>query len=172
MGAQASKDIGDESQELRESLSKAGLSDDRLCMGMTALLRARDAVVSHISVALEPMGLTTSEFLVISTLAVRRERGVRLGLLANAVLLHPTTVTQLIDALEDKGMVERKPDPKDRRSIRAVLTKAGWTTNKKAIATLDKIDFGLTGITPEGANLILNTLEPIKGGLWSSKPYS
>lgn len=34
-------------------------------------------------------------------------------------------VTRLLKILEDKGLVERQPDPKDRRSHHIVLTKAG-----------------------------------------------
>jgi len=155
---------------MRQVLSRVGLSDNRLYMGMTAILRAREAIVSQLSRALKPVGISTSELVILSTLAIRHRSGMRLGVLAKAVLLHPTTVTQLVDNLAANGMVERKPDPKDRRSILAVLTDAGWERTREAIKSLESTDFGLAGISPEGAHQILETLEPLESGLWSGDP--
>jgi DNA-binding MarR family transcriptional regulator len=36
-----------------------------------------------------------------------------------------TVMTYLLDDLEDAGLIERKPDPSDRRARRIVLTEAG-----------------------------------------------
>jgi len=145
------------SQALRRALGEAGLEDDRLYLAMTALLRR----------ALGSKGMSTSEFLVLSTLSTRREQGISLGQLADGVLLHPTTVTQLVDALEARGMVERRSHPQDRRSILAVLTESGWEQTRDAIDELGKVKFGLAGVSLQGAELILETLEGLDSGLWS-----
>jgi len=157
------------SQALQQALSEAGLEDDRLYLAMTAVLRARESVVSELARALGVIGLSTSEFLVLSTLSTRRERGISLGQLADGVLLHPTTVTQLVDALEARGMVKRKSHPRDRRSILAVLTELGWEHTRGAIVEMGKVKFGLAGISLEGAELILRTLECLDRGLWSGQ---
>jgi MarR family transcriptional regulator, organic hydroperoxide resistance regulator len=39
--------------------------------------------------------------------------------------LHGTTMTRMADALVDKGLVERKPDPEDRRVVRVSLSTVG-----------------------------------------------
>jgi DNA-binding MarR family transcriptional regulator len=39
--------------------------------------------------------------------------------------LHGTTMTRMVDALIEKGMVERRPDPDDRRIVRVALTHSG-----------------------------------------------
>ena len=39
--------------------------------------------------------------------------------------LHGTTMTRMVDALIDKGLVERRPDPEDRRIVRVALSPAG-----------------------------------------------
>jgi len=134
---------------------------------LTALLRARESVVNKLARALGSKGLSTSEFLVLSTLSTRREQGISLGQLADGVLLHPTTVTQLVDALEARGMVERRSHPQDRRSILAVLTESGWEQTRDAIDELGKVKFGLAGVSLQGAELILETLEGLDSGLWS-----
>ena len=40
----------------------------------------------------------------------------RLGLLAQAFGLDPSTITRQVQALEHEGLVERRPDPTDRRA--------------------------------------------------------
>ena len=51
-----------------------------------------------------------------------------LGELADDLVMTPRNVTGLVDRLERQGMVERVPDPEDRRSVRARLTPAGRET--------------------------------------------
>jgi DNA-binding MarR family transcriptional regulator len=48
-----------------------------------------------------------------------------LGDLADALESTPRNITGLVDHLERDGLVERVPDPEDRRSVRARLTAAG-----------------------------------------------
>ena len=48
-----------------------------------------------------------------------------LGDLANELDSTPRNITGLVDHLERDGLVERIPDPSDRRSVRARLTPAG-----------------------------------------------
>ena len=51
--------------------------------------------------------------------------GVPLGALAGKLHVSPRNVTGLIDHLERDGLVERVPDPADRRSVLARLTERG-----------------------------------------------
>jgi DNA-binding MarR family transcriptional regulator len=48
-----------------------------------------------------------------------------LGALANAEQVRPPTMTRLVGALEDRGLVTRQPDPDDRRVVRMVATAKG-----------------------------------------------
>jgi DNA-binding MarR family transcriptional regulator len=48
-----------------------------------------------------------------------------LGTLAEDLDSTPRNITGLVDHLERDGLVERVPDPEDRRSVRARLTEAG-----------------------------------------------
>ena len=50
-----------------------------------------------------------------------------LGDLAHDLDSTPRNITGLVDHLERDGLVERVPDPDDRRSVRASLTEAGRT---------------------------------------------
>ena len=52
-------------------------------------------------------------------------QGLPLGVLAGRLLVSPRNVTGLIDNLERDGLVVRVPDPADRRSVLARLTRQG-----------------------------------------------
>ena len=45
--------------------------------------------------------------------------------LAEALELHPSTVTSLVDALVERGLLERRADADDRRVVRVALTTEG-----------------------------------------------
>jgi DNA-binding MarR family transcriptional regulator len=47
------------------------------------------------------------------------------GQLARAADLNPATITAMLDSLARNGIIERKPDPDDRRVILVSLTEAG-----------------------------------------------
>lgn len=51
--------------------------------------------------------------------------------------LTPPTVTQLINSLEAKQMVERQADPTDRRVVRVILSEQGIAATRKAKAHMD-----------------------------------
>jgi DNA-binding MarR family transcriptional regulator len=48
---------------------------------------------------------------------VARQDGVRLTDLADALHIAPRSATEVADGLQDRGLVERTPDPGDRRAV-------------------------------------------------------
>ena len=56
--------------------------------------------------------------------------------LAERLRSDPSNVTGLIDRLEARGLVERRPDPKDRRVKGLALTPAGARMRKRLFAQL------------------------------------
>jgi DNA-binding MarR family transcriptional regulator len=57
--------------------------------------------------------------------AVGDVEGLRLKDLAERLRIAPRSATEVVDQLQDKGLVERRPDPVDRRATRIVLTEGG-----------------------------------------------
>jgi len=47
-----------------------------------------------------------------------------------------SNITQLVDRLEKDGLVRRRSDPDDRRSVRAALTPAGERSYRRGIQVL------------------------------------
>jgi DNA-binding MarR family transcriptional regulator len=56
---------------------------------------------------------------------VARHGQVRPGRIAAHLRVAPRSVTDVIDALEERGLVERAPDPADRRATVVTLTASG-----------------------------------------------
>lgn len=94
----------------------------------TALVGRIRRLALHMESALvagfKRFGLSHSDYDVLSTL---RRRGTRVSQkeLMNAVLRTSGTLTFRIDSLEKRGLVQRIPDPADRRGMLVVLTDKG-----------------------------------------------
>jgi len=64
-------------------------------------------------------GMTRAQWIILARLA--RQPGISQNEMANICEVEPITVGRLIDRLETHGLVERRPDPKDRRVRRLHL---------------------------------------------------
>jgi DNA-binding MarR family transcriptional regulator len=73
---------------------------------------------------LAPFGLTFAQSRVLRILA-RRDEPIRIGDLAARFEVAPRSATSMIDSLETLGLVERRADPTDRRSVLVGLTPDG-----------------------------------------------
>jgi len=80
-------------------------------------------------------GLTLSGLELIARLASVPDRRLRLSVLAADAGLSLSRVSRIVDALEDRGLVERHPCPADARAINAQLTAAGLELARAAQAT-------------------------------------
>lgn len=70
-------------------------------------------------------GLSESRLGVLMRLHHSASRQMPLGALAEGLNVTPRTMTDIVDVLERDGLVRRAPDPADRRSVLAVITKGG-----------------------------------------------
>ena len=100
------------------------------------------------SAALAGLGLKAWEYDVLSALR-RQGRPFELPAteLARSSLLTTGTVTTRIDQLEARGLVERRPDPEDRRGVRVALTNDGLALADEAFkARLSAVQSSLGGL--------------------------
>ena len=73
--------------------------------------------------ALAPWDVTPSQARALGVLT--RHGPVRLGALSEHLRIAPRSATEVVDALEEAGLVERRPDPGDRRATLVALTDRG-----------------------------------------------
>jgi DNA-binding MarR family transcriptional regulator len=96
-------------------------ANSRIEQQMTVLLRRVQHI--HIFTANGEMDLERSAYGIMCRLA--DEGPQRLGYLAHAFGLDPSTITRQVQALERAGLVARSPDPADRRASILDLTDEG-----------------------------------------------
>ena len=112
-------------------------------------------------------GMTRAQWAVLAR--VERSEGLKQCELADTLDLQPITLTRLIDRLCDSGLIERRPDPDDRRAKRLYLTPAarpvldGLTRlGQDIMATV------LAGIEPAAVEQLLAHLLTLKTNLRSA----
>ena len=60
--------------------------------------------------------------------------------LAQHMRIEPPTLVRHLDKLADEGLVERRPDPDDRRSVRVVVTEAGHARLRELHEVVQALD--------------------------------
>lgn len=87
------------------------------------LVRAYKALAEHAKRDIEKSGLSLTEFGVLEALHHRGQLTV--GQIGERVLLTSGSMTYVVDKLEGRGLVERKPCPEDHRATYIALTGEG-----------------------------------------------
>lgn len=102
--------------------TKACARDPALAL-IREIVRAYQAFADFSLRDIKRLGLTGPEFDVLATLG--NQPGMTFKEIGENTLITKTTLTGVVDRLEQKGLVERRGCPEDRRCIRAVLTEEG-----------------------------------------------
>jgi DNA-binding MarR family transcriptional regulator len=103
--------------------------------------RASHAIGAALMESLAPLGLNLRDY----TVLIAAERAAIEGApqtqlaLAQSGRLDKSTMVVAVDALEEEGLVERRPDPKDRRARIVVPTDAG----RKLLARAEGVVLGV-----------------------------
>jgi DNA-binding MarR family transcriptional regulator len=79
---------------------------------------------------LEPLGLTHPQYLVM--LALWGEAPMSVKAIAEAIQLDSATLSPLLKRLESAGLITRRRDPRDERTLLIDLTEAGWALRRQA----------------------------------------
>lgn len=87
------------------------------------LRQAQHALRLAIGPALRDVGITAAQFQVLGV--IRAEPGLSGAALARDSMLTPQSTNEIVVALERAGLLERFPDPSDRRTRRIRLTARG-----------------------------------------------
>ncbi|HWX82209.1 MAG TPA: MarR family transcriptional regulator [Xanthobacteraceae bacterium] len=109
-------------------------------------------------------GITRAQWAVLVRL--ERSEGLNQTELADVLDLQPITLTRLLDKLSDSGLIERRPDPGDRRAKRLFLTPAARPLLKR-LAELgeETMTSTLAGIDPESIEKMVSQLALVKENL-------
>jgi DNA-binding MarR family transcriptional regulator len=97
--------------------------------------------------AIQPLGLTIIEWYILRALYERD--GQHASELARAVGRAATSFTPNLDKLQDKGFIERRPDPTDRRAVHIYLTSVAEQHREDVLDSARQIDAQIRRMFPE-----------------------
>jgi len=120
--------------------------------------------------ALEPYGITLTEFLMLGIIVDHGPTGVRNTTLAREMRLEMPVVTKIVGKSQNLGLLEVTPDPKDGRAQRVVATNKGIKTvnefdsiiNKESALWLEDIDEQKMAVYFEVLNSIAAKAKDVK----------
>lgn len=96
--------------------------------------------------AAHSIGLTSAQWRVLAHLA--RAEGSNQACIADHMDMEPITLSRHLDRMQAAGMIERRPDPKDRRAHRLFLTEKGRGLMEGfRLATADVMDDLVEGLS-------------------------
>src|SRR5215469_4443328 len=109
-------------------------------------------------------GMTRAKWAVLARLD--RFEGLKQTELAEMLDLQPISLTRLLDGLAENGLIERRPDPEDRRAKRLYLT-PGARPLLERLSELgeDLMETALAGLQPADVNALLAHLATVKENL-------
>jgi DNA-binding MarR family transcriptional regulator len=125
---------------------------------ITSITRAHQILLRRIDAALRPFDLTFARYEALVLLTFSRRGALPLGKMGARLQVHPASVTNAIDRLEEAGYVRRVPHPTDGRTVLASITSTGREVVAEATSALGGIRFGAEGLDDAAARQVTGAL--------------
>ncbi|MHB8689610.1 MAG: MarR family winged helix-turn-helix transcriptional regulator [Solirubrobacteraceae bacterium] len=109
---------------------------------VTSMMRVQQMWLGRLNEALRPFELSFARYEALMLLYFSRRGSLPLGKMGARLQVHPTSVTNLVDGLEQQGYARRLPHPSDRRTTLAEITESGRAAAAAATEALHAIRFG------------------------------
>src|SRR5512132_1106828 len=128
----------------------------------TSIMRAQQICLATMDEVLRPFDLTFARYEALVLLAFSRHGELPMGKMGDRLMLHPTSVTNIIDRLEHQELVQRIPHPTDRRTVLAQITEDGRQVVEKATEAVSSIRFGVDGLTDAELDQLTDLLRKLR----------
>ena len=130
----------------------------------TSIMRAQQLLLARFDAILRPHALTFARYEALVLLHFSRAGSLPLSVIGRRLMVHPTSVTNTIDRLEQHGLVERRPNPRDGRGVLASITDAGREVAVAATGDLMRDGFGLSAYTEDQLASLWSLLRELRVG--------
>ena len=104
---------------------------------VTSIMRVQQVLLSRVEAILRPLGLTFARYEVLMLLRFSRTGSLPVGKIGERLQVHPASVTNAVQRLEQDGFVVRSVNPADGRSVLAEITSTGYDVTKEATVRLN-----------------------------------
>src|SRR5215212_436516 len=81
----------------------------------TSIMRVQQLIIAELDAALKPYGITFARYEVLVLLSFSSTGRLPLSKIGERLMVHPTSVTNTVQRLEQAGLVQRTPNPRDGR---------------------------------------------------------
>ncbi|MFT3852430.1 MAG: MarR family transcriptional regulator [Ilumatobacteraceae bacterium] len=129
---------------------------------MLSINQVQEMMTTRGTEYLAPHHITGSRHEALAVLYFSRDGQMSLGKLGQRLMVHPTSVTAVVDTLERLGLVERAAHPSDRRQTLARITGLGRTTMEKASQEMGVDAYGLGALTEAEAEALCLLLKKVR----------
>jgi DNA-binding MarR family transcriptional regulator len=130
---------------------------------VTSIMRAQQIILARVDAVLRPFDLTFARYEALVLLYFSRSGALPLGKMGDRLMLHPTSVTNIIDRLEEHRLVRRTPHPTDRRTVLAEITDEGRDVVMRATkAVAGGAALGMGGLNEREMDRLTNLLRKLR----------
>ncbi len=131
----------------------------------TSIMRAQQVVLAAVDGALRPFGLTFARYEGLVLLLFSRKGSLPLGKMGQRLMIHPTSVTNIIDRLEAQQLVRRIPHPTDGRTTLAEITDEGRRLAEQATRAVNGVAFGLGALSDQDLRHLMRIIRKLRQGV-------
>jgi DNA-binding MarR family transcriptional regulator len=128
----------------------------------TSIMRAQQVVLAAVDGALRPFGLTFARYEGLVLLLFSRRGVLPLGKMGQRLMIHPTSVTNIVNRLEEQGLVRRVPHPTDGRTTLAELTEDGRRLAQRATKAVNDVAFGLDVLNKQDLQQLIRIIRKLR----------
>lgn len=140
----------------------------------TSVMRVQQILIARYDEVLRRHGLTFARYEALVLLHFSSSGALPLKIIGSRLMVHPTSVTNAVTRLAGAGLVERLPNPQDRRGALASITDRGREVAEAATKDLMDIDFGLSVLDEDSRAAAFTALRSVRAeaGDFQEKPPS
>jgi DNA-binding MarR family transcriptional regulator len=146
----------------RHWTTRWGPEPARPMAAVTSIMRVQQILLARLNDALRAHGLTFPRYEALMLLSFTRDGALPLGKIGERLQVHRTSVTNIVDKLEQDGLVRRVPHESDRRATLAALTDEGRRVAGEATLELNAAAFSLGALPPEDQEQLTALLEAVR----------
>lgn len=128
----------------------------------TSIMRVQQLLLGDFDATVGRHGLTFARYEALVLLAFSRDGRLPMSKIGQRLMVHPTSVTNIVRRLVGQGLVERSPNPADGRGMLATITPPGREVMESATRDLVAAGFSLDALTADEHEQLFALLRKVR----------
>ncbi len=128
----------------------------------TSIMRVQQLMLREFDAAVGRHGLTFARYEALVLLTFSRQGALPMSKIGQRLMVHPTSVTNIVQRLAAQNLVVRAPNPADGRGMLATITPTGREVMEAATADLVATGFSLGALSPAENEQLFELLRKVR----------